>query len=528
MELACSKLNAPPSPKDIMKCEYGESYWRSFVLKSGLGDEAPRQMALNMWRNTYNAAKDVCSKIQTGGLVDLAAPADLQHVHIGIVERMAFPMRFAHWQNWCLQEAMSGHGVPCRQPRLPMTSLVEGADEKQTKLDKGVQVFTFLEQCNSMIRPLSDFDHSSGHGNLTCRYEPLKEDLLKFHDNPEDIAILAPFNGYGGRPPSDFAHMNAEHLPDLGVDSWRSYARFHNYSFYTGAPEELSSSAEELCPGLAYRAPYWMKPCMARQLIKKHKYLLVVDTDTFVTRPGLRLEPLFEKAGLLKDGGKVMAAADEWGSCWGGKRAVLGGDRNTGVLLLKRSDLTAKALEKWWEDPMKCVPKDKSLLALREVKMRNLTWTRFLGYGLIEGNWLEYDHNPEPCKLLLSSLRGWAYDQLGFWLSVASNPTFKDAMHTFPSGCPINGPWAEFISHMPSGSVAEEYFDPRDRVGIMQGAHRCIKDVLDSARDSKTLIQRGQVDAVYKRCSICDMLPKKLALENSWNLSCPNARKPAV
>merc|ERR1719456_2084602 len=105
--------------------------------------------------------------------------------------------------------------------------------------------------------------------------------------------------------------------------------------------------------------------------------------------------------------------------------------------MLKRSPETEKALRKWWQDPLECIPEDENLLEIREVKMRRRGSREWLGYGRMQDHWLEQDPNPERCKLLISSLNGWAYDQLGFWLSVVSNPSFRrsfwqpnDVVHT--------------------------------------------------------------------------------------------------
>merc|ERR1719409_978918 len=111
-------------------------------------------------------------------------------------------------------------------------------------MDGGVDLVPWLDSCNEMVRPLSDFDAKAGHGNAECRYEPPKSVLEKFRKEPEDIAILAPFLNNGQDVPEDTNQLHT--VAHFGVHAWRAYARHHNYSFYTGTPS--GPEAEELCP----------------------------------------------------------------------------------------------------------------------------------------------------------------------------------------------------------------------------------------------------------------------------------------
>jgi len=193
--------------------------------------------------------------------------------------------------------------------------------------------------CDNDATPQPDHD-VLGHGNPVCRYEPSKEDLAKYVKNPEDVAIVVPSNQESER--EDVMPENFEYNDPLSrsVLTWRNYARYHNYSFYSGLPR----NHEKDCPGLEARHPAWTKPCLSMQLIKKHKFLIVVDRDTTVIKPRLRLEPLFELAGLLNEkSGKFMAVSEEWGSCIRGVRSPSSGDVNTGIMLIRSSPGSAAA-----------------------------------------------------------------------------------------------------------------------------------------------------------------------------------------
>mmetsp|Transcript_139741 Transcript_139741/g.247038 ORF Transcript_139741/g.247038 Transcript_139741/m.247038 type:complete len:420 (-) Transcript_139741:67-1326(-) len=415
------------------------------------------------------------------------------------------------WQGQCLNKSgIASEEGPCTPP-TPISFL---QDKAAAVVDAGVKMFPGIPECNQMVRPLADFDQKLGHGNPSCRYEPTPDALLEFAHSPVDIAILLPFLGHI----SEEAELpDTGNYADFGVHAWRAYARFHNYTFYTGSPSEFAE-VKDLCPGLEYRAPHWMKPCMARVLLRKHAYLLIVDTDTFVSKPRLRLEPLFERAGLLtkkyRPSEISIAVAREWGSCYAGQRPPISGDHNGGILLLKQAPVVEDALERWFNEPMDCLPEDDGLLEYRQVKPRDVGWTRWTGYGLIPGNWLETDPHPERCKLLISSLRGWAYDQLGLSLSVSQNPAFQNVVYQFPSGCPLNGPWADFIPHLPSGTVGTMYYDPDDRLAVMRNMHRCVTTLL------KTSSFYGA--DIYERCSLCQLLPEHRRHTDAWTYSCPN------
>ncbi|CAK0876830.1 unnamed protein product [Prorocentrum cordatum] len=115
-------------------------------------------------------------------------------------------------------------------------------------------------------------------------------------------------SGRGTRIPDD---ASKTYPLQRGVHVWKQYAEYHGYSIYSGMPE----NADVDCPGLEERHGAWTKPCMAMQLIKKHKYLIIVDRDTTVLKPRLRLEPLFRMAGLMeKNPQRVMAVAQESGA----------------------------------------------------------------------------------------------------------------------------------------------------------------------------------------------------------------------
>jgi len=332
--------------------------------------------------------------------------------------------------------------------------------------------------CNSWIRPFADFDHLQGHGNPKCRYEPSVDELKKFKANPIDLAIIMPHDGITGVAEDEVLLATWE---ESSAYSWRAYARYHNYAFYAGKIADATEAcAAELEDRPSRRASAWLKPCAALHLIRKHKYLLVVDSDTFVTKPLLRMEPLFEKTGLLSESsGKAMALAAEWGSCRNGMRRLKAGPVNTGVVLLKHT--AEEMLKAWFYNPG-CpggLPPPG-----REPP----------GHG----------RAPRDCSLFEASRKAWAYDQLG--LAVAVLPRYGPNVTVLPSGCPVNGPWGDFISHVVGGSFNHSFYDPSCREAIVPAAQRCIARALRVGGDP------------YHRCSLCSLLPGG---DEDFSISCP-------
>lgn len=326
---------------------------------------------------------------------------------------------------------------------------VTGTDDRKRHtqvMDYNISMSENLQLCSNMVHPLADFDTKSGHGAPECRYEPSREKLKSYKSAPLDIAIVQPHDKIKGVP--DFEKLKG--YAHQSVYSWQEYARFHGYAHYVGLPEGPCD--------LGDRASMWIKVCVARQLIRKHKYLIIVDTDTFVTKPQLRMEPLFEKAGLLDEhSGKTVAIATEWGSCNGGRRADHAGDYNGGVYMIKNT--ARRLVEKWYNHN---------------------------GYGR----------------------HRWAAEQYGFHHEVMTSPGFQKQVTVFPSGCPINGPWGDFIAHLVGGTVSPEYYDNNYRETLLKNARECISNVL-AGNDT------------YARCALCDLLGD-MTRNISFSLSCPS------
>merc|ERR1719356_1463088 len=180
-------------------------------------------------------------------------------------------------------------------------------------------------------------------------------------------------------------------------------------------------------------------------MIKKHKFLLIVDRDTTVLKPRLRLEPLFELAGLLdKNSPKFMAVAEEWGSCKKGTRCPLSGDVNTGIILIRSSPSAAEAVDAWYHGPEKC--KDVEPVILPK-----------------PGGWPFHSPPCSGCTCLMKGLHKWSYDQVAFYASVANNDSHRQNVTIFRSGCPINSPFADFIPHLVSGTPDQRSYNIYDR-----------------------------------------------------------------
>jgi len=349
------------------------------------------------------------------------------------------------------------------------------------------------DTCDMSSHPRSDTDPVLGHGNPVCRYEPSKEELENYRQNPEDIAIVIPSNWK-----NDWESMMTDNPDDMyplnhGVITWHKYAKYHGYAFYSGKP----NNTERDCPELEEekRHPAWYKPCMALQLIKKHKYLIVVDRDTTVLKPRLRLEPLFNMSGLLnKRSGKIFAVAEEWGSCKKGVRCPLSGDVNTGVMLMRGSAATTEALRNWFYGPTRC--KD---------------WKAAPDSGARPKGW---PYSSPPCRGCACILRGvhkWSYDQVGFYAAVAGNESLKDKVSIFRSGCPINSPFADFIPHLVSGTPTSKVYNINHREPIAKNLQVCSSKLME--------VPAGSGDP-YARCSLCESLPQNKLQFDSWTESC--------
>jgi len=328
--------------------------------------------------------------------------------------------------------------------------------------------------CNQFARPFADWDTKQGHGNPWCRYEPSLQELAKYKAEPMDLAILMPHDTLETLSAIDGGELRFD--PEQGAHAWRAYAKFHGYAYYQGevsGPEpcykDLKASPEA-AEAEGGRAPAWVKLCMALQLIRRHRYLLLVDSDTFVTKPALRMEPLFARTGLLgPNANKSIALATEWGSCLKGMQLHCSGHVNTGVVLLKST--AEEALRAWFYNP--------------GCKANCAEWER--------------------------SLHHWGYDQYGFAATIAH--TYRDQITLLPSGCPINGPWGDFISHLVSGSWNRSFYDPSQRGQILQAARRCTEAVLERPSGME-----------YHRCSLCDLLPPDRGGSGGFNISCARRR----
>lgn len=342
-------------------------------------------------------------------------------------------------------------------------------EEMQTGCTKGAQ-FTHHW-------PQSDED---AHSHPRCQYQPSQEELAEYKKAPLDIAILAAFRHHAEK--AVFDDMLPERMIDASVLAWKRYADFHGYAFYTGPTTE--EFKEKNCAKVGQRAPHWTKPCALYELLQKHEYVLSIDAaDTYIAMPRLRLEPLFAKTGLTDPkSGLQIAVAEEWGSCASAGHHM-GGDVNTGVILLKSSDKTVQAMRNWYHEPSECK---------------------------------EAGAQDERCKRLVHSLGHWPYDQTAFHVVVSADPRYQDMVTLLKQGCPINSPFAEFIPHLVSGSHSGAHYHWQDRALIIKAAHNCTRDALAQDDD-------------YKRCALCDLIPPepccgekgKAAFAGAWSKSCP-------
>lgn len=518
VSLACKQLQEtvgkPPEPVgkppdvkvDLASCSYGEATW-----KSGGGSYAARKLALQMWQVTWALADKICRPVRAaesmvrktvealGEMFTYTSSfvnAPTTGADLTSTDAFDFSERLAWWSHQCYARVDDG---PCTPPR-PWAERWERRAEASTD---DTQVVPWIKSCDRYVRPLEDSDTSE----KDCTYKPSAATIQKYKQQKIDMAVLC-MRDEDNTPKS---------TQSVGVKVWRKYANFHKYKFYDGLPNDNPEKIQQTCPGLEFRSAQWRKPCAILLILtsKEHDYIIVVDTHTYPTRPRLPLEPLFAQTGIFGNTGKTIAVAEEWGSCWGGGRPTISGNTNTGIIFLKKDFDTIDALKNWYNEPMECIPDDTELLRLRDVQWRNHGGRKWRGYGLIPGGWLSKDPNPDRCKILISALHGWPWDQVGFHLSVVEYPRWRHIVVQLKAGCPFNSPWADFIPNLVKGTVAVEYYDPADRDEIMKRMQRCTDHAF------------GQLDD-YFRCSMCELLPQKLAdggvvaakANLSWTLSC--------
>jgi len=388
---------------------------------------------------------------------------------------------------------------PCFDEDAAEAALSATQPLAQQRATKPVPKTMFVEAggsvsvCDGFPSPTSDRD-VLGHGNPVCRYEPSVEELEQFRLHPEDVAIVIPSNKVGQRTIPDEPSMTQP--LERGVLTWKQYAKYHGYAIYSGMPENASVD----CPGLEKRHGAWTKPCMAMQLIKKHRYLIVVDRDTTVLKPRLRLEPLFRLAGLMdSDHGKVVAVAHEWGSCMKGFRLPQSGDVNTGVMLIKQSKAAQTILESWFYGPTRCHEQPRTTEQPE-----------------IPQGWPFESPPCQGCDCLQHVRKHWSYDQLGFFSAVVTNETLKGLVTVFRSGCPINSPFADFIPHLVSGTPSHQVYSVYGRIPASGNLQACAARLMEAAP--------GTGDP-YERCSLCDAVPEGARGGGSWSYSCPGGER---
>jgi len=245
------------------------------------------------------------------------------------------------------------------------------------------------------------------------------------------------------------------------------YAQLHGYRFYLENPcphvrigvrkEDWESSVtpkqlvqpksewreamanytrtDPVCPGLPAshrlgpfppRGPPWIKIAALRYLLRRHQYIIYLDSDCFVTEVWQPITPLLQSTGLL-DGSRWIAAAEEFPpqKLRGDFRA---GIANSGVLLLTGAPIAGakilQSVEEWiWP-------------------MGNPTWMFKWPFEQNALTQVVFRRNPERYTLL-------------------------------KPGCPINSPFGALLRHMVGGTPHRAIYHPDHRLPWLVDALQC-------------------------------------------------------
>ena len=201
-------------------------------------------------------------------------------------------------------------------------------------------------------------------------------------------------------------------------------------------------SSERLGP-FPPRGPPWAKLAAIRYLMRRHEFILYLDSDCFVTEVWQPLEPLLNVTGLL-NGSKWIAAAQEFPpqKLRGDWRAGLA---NSGVLLMVGSRIAGKTLletmERWIFPP------------------GNPTW-----------------------------MFKWPFEQHA--LTRVFFYGNRDRYTLLRPGCPINSPFGAFLRHMVGGTPHRQVYHPDHRLPWLRNAVQCVVRGIN-----------GKTGAALERCN---------------------------
>ena len=288
-----------------------------------------------------------------------------------------------------------------------------------------------------------------------CEYTPNKAVSKWYEERPVDIAIVMADNRARTGPKNSY-HFHCANL-------YEAYAKAHGYTFIYTQPKPPPGNP------LATASSSWQKLYAVEELLQpmcKHEYLFVVDSDSFIARPTLRLEPLLVRLGMLGEGqpGYTLAVASEWPA----PNWLNAGYLNGGLVVWKCNDMARQILKHW-------------------VSYRLLCKVNCVG---IEGNWPHEQYS------------------LGHWVM----PKFNRHMIASLTGCPLGSAFADFYVHIVSGVVNSlegcgSLFDARprprhrnDRTKYLRRAAQCVENRL-------ALRKEGRVAASEVRCDIVPPAP---------------------
>eukprot|EP00937_MAST-01D_sp_MAST-1D-sp2_P004306 g4306.t1 len=270
-----------------------------------------------------------------------------------------------------------------------------------------------------------------------CRYTGSgRSEAGRLGDRHDHIAIVMADNRDRYSPRNSYHYWAAR--------AYTAYAKTHGYDFVYVQPKPPEGHA------LRFASSSWQKLYALEQLMSpqcKYQYLFVVDSDSYLARPTVRLEALLERLGLFSETADtvppyVMAAATEWPE----PDHLQGGFLNGGLTVWRCSTLARRMLKHW--------------ISYRELCGNSCSGT--------DGSWPHEQFS------------------LGHWLL----PHFRKHIATPLAGCPLGSAWGDFYVHLVSGVVHSaagcgDLFDARprerhfrDRTKFLRHATRCIEEQL--------------------------------------------------
>ena len=183
------------------------------------------------------------------------------------------------------------------------------------------------------------------------------------------------------------------------------------------------------------RGPPWTKIAALRYVLRRHAYLLYLDSDAYVTEVWQPLEPLLELTGL-RGGGRWVAAAQEFPP-QKLRNDYRAGVANSGILLMAGAPVAGaemlRLIEEWIWPPL---------------GVGNPTW-----------------------------MFKWPFEQNG--LTKTFYEALPDRCVLLRPGCPINSPFGAFLRHFVGGTPHRAVYHHEHRHSWLLEALQCTLRIVE-------------------------------------------------